>query len=190
MSLDNVPLDNNSPTTLVELEKNIYLCPDKLNKDGQTLHQTIKEQLLGQQLMSCTQTYGYILEIPQILRVDHGIIDDENSGDVIFRVRYSAQTLKPNVNDVVKTMIIMINEIGIFTKILVNGECSPVQIIIPKERFNDDYTFMTGSDRVGFYRRVGDPTKELKLSDTIMVKVIDYDFINSELFYLGEIVHQ
>lgn len=131
-----------------------------------------------------------MVDIEKVIRFENGIIDDENTGDVIFAVTYALKTFKPEKKDVIDAKVILINDIGIFA---VSTECEPLKILIPTANIPEEYqyikasTLLSGQKKESHYQSMTNTSPSINLGDTLRARVVDYNFMDEKLFYLGTI---
>ena len=65
----------------------------------------------------CTEEYGHIIDVKEILEILSHKIDRTNS-DNIFNVKFSATTLKPVAGKIMEGVVCMIYKDGIFITII------------------------------------------------------------------------
>ena len=85
------------------ITRRVVLHPQQLTKK---INKGIKKQLVLDTKNECTKQYGYILKINKIQE----IIDNE---DTVLNVKFSAQTLKPEINKTLKGEVYKIYKDGI-----------------------------------------------------------------------------
>ena len=96
------------------IEKRIVLESKYLNNKYM---QHLLEKLKTTVRSECTEEYGHILDVKEILKILNHKIDRTNS-DNIFNVQFSATTLKPVAEKIMEGVVCMIYTDGIFIIIM------------------------------------------------------------------------
>lgn len=84
----------------------------------------------------CTEEYGHIIDIIQILSIISHKIDRTNS-DNIFNIKFEAETLKPLPNQIMEGNVCMIYKDGIFISIMDRQKMLIPSTLLKGYRFDD-----------------------------------------------------
>lgn len=168
---------------IIDLSKEVYLKPKFLTNNSNQLKSIIEEQVKYQVIDSCTQSHGYVLDFIKLMGIQKGRINEENTGDVIFKVRYKVKTLKPEVGDKIRAKIIALHEFGIVAQIMIDGKIGPIHIFIQRDSLPEGYEYFNNE-----YQFKSNSSKTLRLEKLINVKIVYYQFQENKLFYLGNLV--
>src|SRR6056300_111714 len=101
---------------LSTIERRVYINPKYLNSD---INKHIFDEVSRTSLNECTKKYGHILSIKHI-------IDIVNIEDTIFKVKFEAETLKPEPKNIFTGVVCMVYKDGIFVNI-----CNKQKMLIP-----------------------------------------------------------
>jgi DNA-directed RNA polymerase subunit E'/Rpb7 len=116
------------------IKKRVYLDPRYLDeKIMDHLLQRIIELYVGE----CTKEYGHILSVKKIIEILH-------NEDTIFTLLFEAETLKPDVGNVLEGTVCMLYKDGIFTQV-----SEKQKMLIPNlsiKGYTYDETFQTYSN--------------------------------------------
>lgn len=116
-----------------ELVKNIFLPPHFLTKD---LKLNILIQLKKQFEEAANKEDGFITNIDPHFSIENNFISTSSSDTAIFRIRFKADVLKPEVGSVYQGRVIVVNELGIILSV----SSEKMNILIPSRRL-DGLTF-------------------------------------------------
>lgn len=94
------------------LSHTIHLPPPYFNTDLPT---SVRSHLLSQVEGICSNDHGFVLCVLSINTIGEAILN--NMGSVLFKVNYTALTLKPRCNEVLEVKVNEINKMGIFARI-------------------------------------------------------------------------
>jgi DNA-directed RNA polymerase subunit E'/Rpb7 len=117
------------------IEKRIALESKYLNSE---LYKNIFDKLKNITKDDCTQDYGYILDIINVISIKNHKIGRAN-GCNIFTVEFEAKTLKPEPGKKLKAKVCMIYNDGIFVIIK-----DKQKMLIPKNLLSD-YDFISNT---------------------------------------------
>ena len=109
------------------IQKEIWIEPDKLTTD---IDKHILTQLHKLE-NTCNKKHGYILNIIKINSYDTNYISPANS-NIVFMVNFTADTLKPNTDDIFEGTVEIIFQGGII--LIVKKK---MKTLIPKDKMNN-----------------------------------------------------
>ena len=112
--------------TIIIINK-VEITPDKLDSD---INNHIIQELNDNMIGNCSQKYGYILEIKNIIKIENSHISNIN-GDIIFNVEYECVILKPEIDKIITCKVNMIFTHGIFAGI------KELKILVPSNELTD-----------------------------------------------------
>ena len=135
------------------LVEKIILESKYINKDIKKNIRNKIEKLKGE----CTEKYGYIMEIMEIMEIiDNKILN--NTGDILITVKFMGKILKPKVDMELNATINMVFNHGIFCEYI------NLPILIPYTKLKDfeyqDKKFIKGNN-------------VFKIGDNINIKLTD-----------------
>ena len=108
------------------LVEKIILESKYINKDIKNNIQNKIEKLKGE----CTEKYGYIIEIIEIIEImDNKILN--NTGDILITVKFKGKILKPKIDMELNAKINMVFNHGIFCEYI------NLPILIPYTKLKD-----------------------------------------------------
>jgi DNA-directed RNA polymerase subunit E'/Rpb7 len=173
---------------VVDLSKKIYISPHHLNNDKVQLQRRIVRKLRDIEYSTCYPSIGFVMKIlNKDLEIEDGIIDEENSGDVVFNVSYKAECLKPAIGDIVRARLMALNEICCFGKIIMsNGKLGPITFVIPRKYLPEESEFNNGNSMAESNYKLPNGMI-LKVAMDVNIEVMYYEFTNNTLLYLGKI---
>jgi|TARA_B110000259_G_C13943098_1_gene373603 DNA-directed RNA polymerase subunit E'/Rpb7 len=150
------------------ITRRVVLHPQQLTKK---INKGIKKQLVLDTKNECTKQYGYILKINKIQE----IIDNE---DTVLNVKFSAQTLKPEINKTLKGEVYKIYKDGIFIDVL-----KKQKILVPSTNLTD-YTF---DEENNIYTHNSISDKKIKENDIFDVKIEAVKYSNGKFSCFGSL---
>lgn len=106
----------------------------------------------------CTEEYGHIIDVKEILEILSHKIDRTNS-DNIFNIKFSATTLKPIAGKIMEGVVCMIYKDGIFITIMDRQKMLIPSVLLKSYKFDD---------KIPSY---SDGMKTIMLGNTIQAKV-------------------
>lgn len=112
---------------------NVLLPPHLLRYN---LNTVLRNRLTRANAGRCTEEHGFVLGLRRVTSVTGGIIDRMTTG-AYFTVECVAETLRPEVGDVIEAVVHQANKIGLFAKL------GPLSVFVPLSRIPDDYRFET-----------------------------------------------
>lgn len=116
-----------------KLEAHVTIPPHLLRYN---LHYVIQDRLTRFVSNRCTENDGFVLNLRQIANIRGGVLD-KRTGSVHYAVDYIAQTLRPQIGDIVEAVVSRVFKIGIF------ADLGPLNIFIPLARLPQGYQFQT-----------------------------------------------
>ena len=111
------------------LVKNIVLTPNELGGD---VHNVILQKICNTYENSITKDEGYIFQINKDVKILSNHISPGTGYEIIFKVKFSANVLKPEVGTVVEGRVIIVDERGIFISVE-----DRMNVLIPNSRLTD-----------------------------------------------------
>jgi DNA-directed RNA polymerase subunit E'/Rpb7 len=115
------------------LEKTIVLFPKDLGRDIlATLVQRIKEKYEN----NVTKDDGYIFNIQDKIKIISNSISPSMCSETVFKIRFVADVLKPEVGTHFSGKIVMIDERGFFVSI-----AERMNVLVPASRLDDAFSF-------------------------------------------------
>jgi DNA-directed RNA polymerase subunit E'/Rpb7 len=185
-SNDNMTAFVNRYSEDVRLEAFITVPPHQLRYN---LGFVVRDRLARTIKNRCTEKDGFVLNLKQIAEIRGGVLD-KRSGSVHYVVDYIAQTLRPNVGDVIEAVVSRVFKIGFF------ADLGPLNIFIPLSRLPVAYRFIVGGTNA--FSIPGDPTKDIRPGTVVHIKLekiamLDDNFLPSNstrcvLKAMGELV--
>lgn len=132
-------------------------------------------KLLKEREMTCSQEYGYIDHIYQILDIyNYELLD---SGECWLRVTYEASCFKPTVGKRVKTKVEMVFPHGIFSSLYV------LRFLVPFKRLEDEYVYV--EDKGYRHRHTG---KMIEVGSEIWIEVTDLKYDKGHFSCIANLV--
>jgi len=174
----------------VQVKKKIPLKPRYLHPNPRVIKRNIIDKIAAYEKEKCSEAHGFVMEIENVDEYEKGVIDDENTGDVIFNVTYTLKTFKPERDDVIEIKVILINDIGIFG---VSSECELLKVLIPIASVPDEYQYIkistlpSGQKKESYLQSMINANSVINLDDVLRVRIVEYNFMDGKLFYLGSI---
>ena len=132
----------------VIITKRVYLEPQFLDQNIMThLLNKITDLSVGE----CTKENGHILSVIRIVE----ILGNE---DTIFTVRFEANTLKPNIGDILEGTVCMLYRDGIFTQVIDRQKMLIPALSIKGYKYDDvEQIYSNGNNKI----REGDKIKAI-----------------------------
>lgn len=132
-------------------------------------------KLLKEKEMTCTQEYGYIDQIYQVLDVQNYELLD--SGECWIRVQYQASCFKPDVGKRVKTKVEMVFPHGIFSSLYV------LRFLVPFKKLDEHYTYI---EDAGYrHKKTG---KLIAVGDDIMIEITNLKYDKGHFSCIADLV--
>lgn len=116
-----------------KLQANVSVPPHSLRYNLQFV---IQDRLERNVRGKCTEENGFILQMKRIAEVKGGLLD-KRTGAVHYSVDFIAQTLRPQVGDVIEAVVSRVFKIGVF------ADLGPLNIFIPLSRMPEHFQFQT-----------------------------------------------
>jgi len=151
---------------LSTIERRVYINPKYLNSD---INQHIFDEVSRTSLNECTKKYGHILSIKHI-------IDIVNIEDTIFKVKFEAETLKPEPKNIFTGVVCMVYKDGIFVNI-----CNKQKMLIPSITIKGYVFDEVNSEYVNGKKRI-------KEGDKIKIMVTASKYNNKNFSCVGSLV--
>jgi len=152
--------------------EDIVFPPSKLYRD---IGDVIIAHLRDKYHKTCTQKHGYTMEIKRLIDFESLPIS-RASGELVIRVTYERDTLKPQEGDIFEAKILQITKRGIMLSVK-----DIFEIFIPAEKKLAHLTFDIGT---GSYRN--GETVVYKKDHTVDVKITCVIFKNQAYKCIGE----
>mgnify|MGYP001265394446 CR=1 FL=1 len=152
----------------IYIKNNIELTPDKLDSN---INKYLLEQLKNKFTGTCSKENGYIVDIVKINKIISNTISN-TSGNAVFNVECSYNTLKPEIGKVIDFKVIMISSHGIIAMI------NKLKIFIPCKDLVD-YKF-NDTDKTYSKRK-----KTISKDDNIKVKITNIKYMKKEYSCIG-----
>jgi DNA-directed RNA polymerase subunit E'/Rpb7 len=114
---------------LKTLVKNVVLQPNEL---GGNLAEVVAKKICDTYENTTTKDEGYIFQISKDIRILGNHISPSTGYEIIFKVKFSANVLKPEVGTVVEGRVIIVDERGIFISVE-----DKMNVLIPNSRLSD-----------------------------------------------------
>ena len=113
----------------------------------------------------CTEKDGFVLDLKRVEKIRGGVLD-KRSGSVHYVVDYIAETLRPQIGDVVEAMVTRVFKIGVF------ADLGPLNIFIPLGRLPAEYQFNTTFDSpMNYFSIPGEATKDIRPGTVVHVRM-------------------
>jgi len=145
----------------IDIIKDIILEAKYLNNN---IRENIIEQIKKLKDL-CTEEYGYIIDINDNINIITNKILD-NTGDILFKIKFEAEVLKPVIGMELEARINMIFNHGIFCQYL------NLPILIPYTKLSE-YEYIDKKFKKG--------ENELQIGDNIIVKITDIRYHNKNI---------
>lgn len=174
----------------IEIKAKIPLKPRYLHTNPRVIKLNIINKIVAREKGKCSESHGFVMDIDKVNKYENGVIDDENTGNVIFNVTYTLKAFKPEKDDIIDTKVILINDIGIFATCT---ECESLKILIPVANIPDEYQYVksstsfSGQKKESYFQSMKNASQTINLQDALRVCVVDCNFMDGKLFYLGTI---
>lgn len=129
----------------VTLEKRLYLEPKDINS---RIKDNIRAKINGL-VGSCTQEFGYIVEVYDGIQILGNIIPTSDPGSFVT-VKFEAKTLKPEAGSVYSGEVCMIFQDGIFVEV-----AGKMKVLLPASKLlgyeyrKDSGTFVSKIKTIG-----------------------------------------
>lgn len=141
---------------LKTLIKNIVLTPSELGGD---VHDVILQKICNTYENSITKDEGYIFQINRDMKILSNHISPGTGYEIIFKVKFAANVLKPEVGSVVDGRVIIVDERGIFISVK-----DRMNVLIPCSRLTD-FSFDKKSNEFKGPRQI-------KTGDTVSATIV------------------
>ncbi|RIB35213.1 MAG: DNA-directed RNA polymerase [Candidatus Nanoclepta minutus] len=146
----------------VEIEDIVRVPPVALEEDEE---EAIRNILISSYTALSKKEIGMIITIKDIKEIDLGVIVPEDGG-IYYRVRFTAITFKPEINEILYGIVSNITEFGAFINI------GPLDGLVHVSQIMDDEVTISGKEAI-----VGKKTKNvLKLKDLVKARVISVSY--------------
>ncbi len=119
-------------TKYVTLERQITLEPEFL---GEFFKKNLWEKMKKTYTDTVNIDTGYILSVSRTMKIIDNKISNVNS-DIIFTVQFQAEVLKPEINQVIEGVVMMVYNCGIFLNIR-----DKFNVLIPIKILQDNFVF-------------------------------------------------
>jgi DNA-directed RNA polymerase II subunit RPB7 len=116
-----------------KLQAHVSIPPHSLRYNLQFV---IQDRLERSVRGKCTEENGFILQMKRITEVKGGLLD-KKTGTVHYNVDFIAQTLRPQVGDIIEAVVTKVFKIGVF------ADLGPLNIFIPLSRMPEQFQFQT-----------------------------------------------
>lgn len=170
-----------------KLQAHVAVPPHSLRYNLQhVIHDRLTKTIRGK----CTEENGFILSMKRISDIQGGTLDKRN-GSVHYDVDFIAQTLRPQIGDVVEAVVSRVFKIGVF------AELGPLNIFVPLSRMPNTFMYHT-QPVTHFAPTLGDADQVIKPGSEIHIRIekiamLDDNFLPSNststvLKAMGELV--
>lgn len=116
-----------------KLQAHVTVPPHSLRYN---LQHVIQDRLSRTIKGKCTEENGFILSMKRISEIKGGLLDKHN-GSVHYNVDFIAQTLRPQIGDIVEAVVSRVFKIGVF------ADLGPLNIFVPFSRMSEEYQYQT-----------------------------------------------
>jgi len=146
----------------VEIEDVIRVPPVAIEENEE---ETVKNILISSYIGLVKKEIGMIITIKEVKEIDLGIVVPEDGG-IYYRVRFTAITFKPEINELLYGIVSNITEFGAFVSI------GPVDGLIHISQIMDDEVTISGKEAL-----IGKRTKNvLKIKDIVKARVVTVSY--------------
>lgn len=146
----------------VEVEDVIRVPPVAIEESEE---ETIKNILISSYIGLVKKEIGMIITIKEVKEIDLGIIVPEDGG-IYYKVKFTAITFKPEINELLYGIVSNITDFGAFINI------GPIDGLVHISQVMDDEVTVSGKEAL-----VGKRTKNvLKLKDIVKARVITVSY--------------
>jgi len=146
----------------VEIEDVIRVPPVAIEESEE---ETVKNILISSYIGLVKKEIGMIITIKEVKEIDLGIIVPEDGG-IYYKVKFTAITFKPEINELLYGIVSNITDFGAFINI------GPIDGLVHISQIMDDEVTVSGKEAL-----VGKRTKNvLKLKDIVKARVITVSY--------------
>lgn len=117
-----------------QLLKEIPVEPHLLNCN---IDKIIKDKVWNTIKSVCSGEFGFVLRLNTIDEIGMGVIDSDN-GSVVYPVKFTITTFKPDVEDIVICKVNAVTKSGFFCNL------GPLEIFVPHTHIPDTYKYKLG----------------------------------------------
>lgn len=159
-----------NPYINTELYTKVLLYPNQMDNNLYiNLKKNLEEQLTGK----CFKDYGYIMNVYEIIKYSHGIIEAENlSALAKFNVSFTCRLCKPLI---MKDIICEVKKIN---KLMFTATNGPILVIVTTGRINDTIFFLDNNSNIR-YKKDG-KNMMLQESDHVIINIRNIKFDNGD----------
>lgn len=155
------------------LTKNVTVLPSELCSDLEPfLIKRIREKYEN----TITKDEGYVFRVGEKIKVLSNHISPGTGYEIVFKVQFNANVLKPEVGDVIEGRIIIVDERGIFISVE-----DRMNVLVPASRLPD---FSFDKQKKEFVRTSGEI---LKLGNEIKTRIVAIRY-DKKFNCIGELV--
>ena len=154
---------------ITSLTKTLNLSPQNLGVDIKVLISEKIREVEGK----VVGNHGYIVSILEFNKTGKGIVNE--SGDVSFRIDYTAITFKPIKNEVLDAIPVFINEYGFFSKV------GPSQVFSRLHSNEDGWTY-NAEDNIW-----SSGNNSVEIAKPVRLKILENRIESNEITALGEL---
>ena len=154
-------------STIRQIESRISLQPQFLTKNYVN---ALFEKLCLVTKNHCNNDYGFILKVNKIISIKDNFISNVDC-EIIFVVRYEAETLKPELGKEFDGVVCMIFHGGIFVSIK-----NKFEVLVPISKLEN---FVYDSNSKSFTKASGETIRE---KDSIKVKIIGLKYCTDKKY--------
>jgi DNA-directed RNA polymerase subunit E' len=146
----------------VEIEDVVRVPPDLLKSSKEeTVYNILRLSYIGM----TRKDLGIIVTIKDIKEISEGMVIPEDGG-VYYRVKFTAYTFKPEINELVYGVVANITDFGVFATI------GPIDGLIHISQIMDDEVIISGKEAL-----MGKRTRKvLKVNDLVRARVISISY--------------
>ena len=114
-----------------KLTREIPIDPHLLNYN---IERIIKDKVWNTMKTVCSGEFGFVLRLNSIDNIGMGTINTDN-GTVVYPVKFTVTSFKPEINDVVIACITAVSKSGFFSQL------GPLEIFVPHTHIPDTYKY-------------------------------------------------
>jgi len=133
------------------------------------------QDIVNKEVNTCSREYGYIISILRLISCNEGTVSPTSS-NILFNVKFEAETVKPESNSIFEGTVIMIDQNGIMV-----GVKDILKILVPHTQIKGlKYDSTTNS-----YRIIMSNKKSIEKNDVIKVKITDIRYSRNNYSCIG-----
>lgn len=160
-----------NPYINTELYTIISLRADQLDNN---IYINLKKNLEKKLLNKCYKDYGHISDIYKIDKYEEGTIEAENfAGSATFNITFTCKLCRPLRK---KLIICQLKKV---TKIILNAENGPINIIITSDRINNNKFFIDNNNIIRYIIN-NNKSNLLKSGDFVKIEVLSISLTHGD----------